>query len=323
MLAPLCLFCPGNAQDRTPPPATVQIKTSPLERQANGITFVKTDLDFRALGSVERPAVERAIVVRMDAEAAPRERHAHLLLGGTRFWDPLGSPVLVIPGQELVVRVVLDERDLPGTLTVKAGDRILAPVELELRDALYPYKKFLEYRYRPAEGDPQDLSVQFAGETTAPNNRRTVGNLTLALPSANVSREIRFAVGVSKTIASFESNFGLFSVYRLATRRPALALRTPAMSLGRNTKLSLDAVTVLSDAEDVALGGALTYSTMLGSRYYDSGRGVFGFPLRLNVTLGLEGLQVKSGAQNRTLGSKAFFGLGFSIPTSEIKVGGS
>lgn len=316
LFAPFLLLGVANAQDASP------AKPFTLERTQDGITFVTRHLDFRALGSVERPSAERAIVVRMDADVAPRERRTHLLLDGAHFWDPIGSPFLVIPDHELVLRVVVDERDLPGTLTVKAGESVLAPVELAMRDALYPGKKFLEYRYRPKEGEPQDVSVRFEGEVTAPNNRRTVGGLTVALPAASLTREVRFAVGVTKTIASFETSFGLFGVYRAATRRPALAVRTPVMTLGRNTKLSLDAVTVLSDADDLAIGGALTYSTLLGSRYYDSGRGVFGFPLKMNLTLGLEGLQVETGTQNRKLGSKAFFGFGFSIPTSEIKMGG-
>ncbi|MCW5941515.1 MAG: hypothetical protein KIS66_04745 [Fimbriimonadaceae bacterium] len=301
------------AQD-TPP--------DPRERKVDGITFLRTDLDFRVLGSVERPAAETAVVVRMDADAPPRERHGHVLLQGVRFWDLVGSPLLLVPGQELVLRVVIDERDLPGTLTVSVGERVVEPVELATRPAGYPGKVFMEYRYRPPAGEPAEVQVTFVNRRSATDNEATVGGLTVKLPNPNVSRNVRFLVGVSTNLASFESSFGLFGVYRQSTRRGALALRTPLMSLGRSTKLSLDAVTVYNGSDDIGIGGALTYSTLAGSRYYHSSRGVFGFPLKMNVTLGLEGLQVGPSTQNRALGTKAFFGVGFSIPTSEIKTGG-
>ena len=111
----------------------------------------------------------------------------------------------------------------------------------------------------------------------------------------------------------FTTAFGALYVVR-AKSAPAFGVSKPLFALGRSESLTLDAVTLFGtdSSKDATLGGAVTYGFLLGSKDIEGYKGIFGFPVKLTLTLGGEGLDLSRVGHTKGL----FFGAGFSIPTS-------
>jgi len=113
--------------------------------------------------------------------------------------------------------------------------------------------------------------------------------------------------------ADFSTEFGVFYVIRTKSK-PGFGLTKPVFALGTSKRLTLDLVTVfgVDSQRDATLGGALSYSTLLGSKRIEGYRGIFGFPVKITFTAGFDGLDL-----SRVNNAKGFFfGIGFAIPTS-------
>jgi hypothetical protein len=110
----------------------------------------------------------------------------------------------------------------------------------------------------------------------------------------------------------YTSEFGVVTVLRPG-KKYAFGIDKSMITLGKSQTLTLDVVTVFGATadEDASLGGAISYNTLIGSNSIEGYRGVFGFPIRIKFTFGLEGLDLSRVNQSKGI----FFGIGFSVPT--------
>lgn len=96
---------------------------------------------------------------------------------------------------------------------------------------------------------------------------------------------------------------------------PKFAAATTPIVFGTNHRFRLDAVAAFDlNGDEHFLGQALTYSILLGTNFKETGTGVFRFPVRVTISLGLQGWSF----DQRQFGSgRPFLGFGISIPTGD------
>lgn len=120
------------------------------------------------------------------------------------------------------------------------------------------------------------------------------------------------ALTITKSpVWDFQSSFSpSFIVQREGN--PTFGLTTTAISFGRNSNLSLDAVSIFpaGGSTETSLGQALSYSTIIGSSYVNGGSHFFGFAVGVKLSLGVSEFSFDT----HTWGSKPFVALTFSIP---------
>jgi len=93
---------------------------------------------------------------------------------------------------------------------------------------------------------------------------------------------------------------------------PAFGVTALSVPFGTNSNVTIDTVGVFTSGStsSTSLGEAISYNSVIGSSYINSGHDLFGFAIAFKLTFGISGFNFSS----HTFGSTPFFGVGISIP---------
>jgi hypothetical protein len=147
---------------------------------------------------------------------------------------------------------------------------------------------------------PATGSVQITYQEPDPSN--PTGSTTAVTTSITITKA---------PVWDFQSSFSPTFVL-VEHQSPQFAIGTTVYNFGNNSNLSLDTLGIFGTGATTQtnLGQALSYSTVIGSSYVNTGKDLFGFAVGVKLSLGVSTFNLS----NHTWGTTPFIGVGFSIP---------